>query len=80
MWQLLSRLPTRSNPSAARGESVALSASRRMQTAFSLFRSVKKQAGHEFDEAVYGNGIVRWQSQPAQGLASPMIQALIQHD
>jgi len=51
-----------------------------MQTAFSLFRSVKKQAGHEFDEAVYGNGIVRWQSQPAQGLASPMIQALIQHD
>jgi hypothetical protein len=38
------------------------------------------QAGHEFDEAVYSNGIVRWQSQPAQKVATPMIQGLIRHD
>jgi len=38
------------------------------------------QAGHDFDEAVYSNGIVRWQSQPAQKLATPMIQELIQHN
>ena len=38
------------------------------------------QAGHEFDEAVYSNGIVHWQSQPAQKLATPMIQGLIRDD
>jgi hypothetical protein len=38
------------------------------------------QAGHNFDEAVYSNGIVRWQSQPSQTLATPMIQTLVQHD
>jgi hypothetical protein len=35
------------------------------------------QAGHDFDEAVYSNGIVRWQSQPAQSLTTPMIQKLV---
>lgn len=38
------------------------------------------QAGHDFDEAVYSNGIVRWQSQPAQRIATPMIQKLIRHN
>ena len=38
------------------------------------------QAGHEFDEAVYANGVVRWQSQPAQKLATPMIQQLLRHN
>jgi hypothetical protein len=38
------------------------------------------QAGHDFDEAVYSNGVVRWQSQPAQKLTTPMIEQLIQHD
>jgi hypothetical protein len=38
------------------------------------------QAGHDFDEAVYSNGIVRWQSQPAQTLATPMIQKLVEHN
>jgi hypothetical protein len=38
------------------------------------------QAGHDFDEAVYSNGIVRWQSQPAQKLATPMIQKLVRHN
>jgi hypothetical protein len=38
------------------------------------------QAGHDFDEAVYSNGIVRWQSHPAQTLATPMIQKLVRHN
>ena len=38
------------------------------------------EAGHDFDEAVYSNGIVRWQSQPAQTLATPMIQKLVEHN
>ncbi len=40
----------------------------------------QKQADHEFDEAVYDNGIVRWQSQPQQKLSDPVIQSLIAHD
>lgn len=40
----------------------------------------QKQAEHEFDEAVYTNGIVRWQSQPSQRLTDPTIQNLIAHD
>lgn len=40
----------------------------------------QKQAGHEFDEAVYTNGILRWQSQPHQMLADPTIQKLIAHN
>jgi len=40
----------------------------------------KKQAEHEFDEAVYANGILRWQSQPHQTLADPTIQKLIDHN
>lgn len=38
------------------------------------------QAGHEFDEAVYLSGVLRWQSQPAQELTSPTIQRLISHN
>jgi len=38
------------------------------------------QAGHDFDEEVYSNGIVQWQSQPGQGLTTPMIRQLIRHD
>jgi hypothetical protein len=40
----------------------------------------QKQANHEFDEAVYTNGIVRWQSQPRQKLCDPVIRSLITHD
>jgi hypothetical protein len=40
----------------------------------------QKQSGHDFDEAVYANGILRWQSQPAQTLQTPTIQKLIRHD
>jgi hypothetical protein len=40
----------------------------------------KSQEDHEFDEAVYDNGMVRWQSQPAQKLTDPVIQNLIAHD
>jgi len=40
----------------------------------------QKQAEHEFDEAVYTNGILRWQSQPHQTLADPTIQSLIDHN
>lgn len=40
----------------------------------------KKQAEHEFDEAVYANGILRWQSQPHQALTNPTIQRLIAHN
>jgi len=38
------------------------------------------QAGHDFDEAAYSNGILRWQSQPGQSLTTPMIQRLIHHN
>jgi hypothetical protein len=38
------------------------------------------QADHEFDEAVYDNGLIRWQSQPSQKLSDPVIQQLIGHD
>jgi uncharacterized protein DUF3883/uncharacterized protein DUF3427 len=40
----------------------------------------QKQAEHEFDEAVYANGILRWQSQPHQTLEDPTIQRLIAHN
>jgi hypothetical protein len=38
------------------------------------------QAGHEFDEAIYSSGVLRWQSQPAQTLTNPTIQRLINHN
>jgi len=38
------------------------------------------QAGHDFDKAIYSNGVLRWQSQPAQDLATPMIERLIFHN
>jgi hypothetical protein len=38
------------------------------------------QAGHEFDEAVYSDGVLQWQSQPGQELATPTIQRLIIHN
>jgi len=38
------------------------------------------QAEHEFDEAVYDSGIMRWQSQPSQKLTDPAIKKLIDHD
>ena len=40
----------------------------------------QKQAEHEFDEAVYENGMLRWQSQPHQTLADPTVQRLIAHN
>ena len=38
------------------------------------------QAEHEFDEVVYDNGVIRWQSQPSQKLTDPVIQKLVSHD
>lgn len=40
----------------------------------------QKQGEHEFDEAVYENGIVRWQSQPSQAFSDRVIQNLISHN
>lgn len=40
----------------------------------------QSQAGYEFDEGIYSNGIMRWQSQPNQKLTAPMIQQLIKHN
>jgi hypothetical protein len=38
------------------------------------------QGEHRFDEAIYESGIVRWQSQPSQGLADRRIRDFISHD
>ena len=40
----------------------------------------QKQAEHEFDEAIYENGILEWQSQPSQTFDDRVIQELISHD
>lgn len=40
----------------------------------------RKQAGHEFDESIDENGILTWQSQPAQTLNEPRIIDFINHD
>lgn len=39
-----------------------------------------KQGDHEFDEGISTEGIMRWQSQPQQGLDDPRLQRLIGHD
>ena len=39
-----------------------------------------KQGDHEFDEGISTEGIIRWQSQPQQGLDDPRVQRLIGHD
>lgn len=38
------------------------------------------QAGHQFAETITSTGMLSWQSQPSQGLSSPIIQMLIEHD
>jgi hypothetical protein len=80
MYPLRSNLLIHFNPSAARGESVASCASGKGPNYVFFVSFGQTQAGHDFDEAVYASGIVRWQSQPAQKLAAPMIQRLIRHD
>jgi Domain of unknown function (DUF3883)/Domain of unknown function (DUF3427) len=40
----------------------------------------QKQGEHSFDEAVYQNGVVRWQSQPRQKLNHQVIRNLISHN
>lgn len=40
----------------------------------------QEQGGHEFDEGISANGLLRWQSQPRQRLADPTIKRLIAHD
>lgn len=40
----------------------------------------KKQADHEFDEGISPDGVLRWQSQPKQGLEDGDIKKLIAHD
>ena len=38
------------------------------------------QGSHEFDEGISNDGVLTWQSQPQQRLASPTIQRFIDHD
>lgn len=38
------------------------------------------QGDHDFDEDITEDGVLTWQSQPAQRLATPMIKSFIQHD
>jgi hypothetical protein len=40
----------------------------------------QKQAGHEFDEGISAEGVLRWQSQPKQRLKDRTIQTLVAHD
>jgi hypothetical protein len=40
----------------------------------------QRQGAHDFDEGVSVEGLLRWQSQPKQGLADPHIRRLIAHD
>ena len=40
----------------------------------------RSQSGHEFDEGIDENGILRWQSQPGQTLDDRKIQNFINHD
>ncbi len=40
----------------------------------------KEEGGHEFDEGVSAEGILRWQSQPRQRLVDRVIQQLISHN
>lgn len=40
----------------------------------------QSQAGHEFDEGISEEGLLRWQSQPGQGLQTSQIQQFIGHD
>lgn len=37
-------------------------------------------SGHRFDEGITRDGVLSWQSQPAQSLSTPRIQQLIRHD
>jgi hypothetical protein len=48
---------------------------------FVLFVTFGQSAsGHVFDEGVTAFGVLSWQSQPRQGLRSPIVQQLIAHD
>jgi hypothetical protein len=48
---------------------------------FVLFVTFGQTAsGHVFDEGVTASGVLSWQSQPRQGLRSPIVQQLIAHD
>jgi Domain of unknown function (DUF3883)/Domain of unknown function (DUF3427) len=38
------------------------------------------QGDHVFDESITDDGVLSWQSQPAQALSNPIIRQLIQHD
>lgn len=38
------------------------------------------QGEHRFDEGIYESGLVKWQSQPSQGLDDKRIRELISHD
>jgi hypothetical protein len=40
----------------------------------------QRQSGHEFDEGITAEGMLRWQSQPKQSLSDSDIQELIAHD
>lgn len=40
----------------------------------------KTQGTHVFDEGITEDGVLTWQSQPRQGLATPMIRRFIEHD
>ena len=40
----------------------------------------KEQGDHIFDESITDDGVLSWQSQPAQKLTSKVIQELIHHD
>ena len=37
----------------------------------------RSQGAHEFDEGISADGILRWQSQPRQGIRDPQIERLI---
>lgn len=40
----------------------------------------KEQGDHVFDESITGEGVLSWQSQPAQCLSDAVIKELIEHD
>ena len=40
----------------------------------------REEGGHEFDEGISAEGVLRWQSQPKQTLADKTVRRLIEHD